>query len=110
MPQKLKKENYLVLVGLMNLILAVVYSINATPILLDENSMSVGFFGLWIFVISCLQYLFLVLFLALIFRIGSAISTSKRDPIRPFKIAFNWWIGLYTFHYVRVGSYSFRLK
>ena len=98
MSQKLKKENYLQLVGLMNLILAVVDSINAAPILLNENSISVGFFGLCIFVISCLQYLFLVLVLALIFRIGSAISTSKRDPIRPFKVAFNWWIGLYTFH------------
>lgn len=96
MSQKLKKENYLQLVGLMNLFLSVFYTVRTAPTVLNENSISVGFYGLLLFIIPCLQYLFIVLILSLGFRFWNLVFSQERNPIRPFKLAFNFWIILYS--------------
>ena len=96
MSQKLKKENYLQLVGLMNLFLSVFYTIRTAPTVLNGNSISVGFYGLLLFIIPCLQYLFMVLILSLGFKIWGLLFSSERNSIRPFKLAFNFWIVVYS--------------
>jgi len=96
MSQKLKKENYLLLVGLMNLVGAVVYAVRTSPIVLDEDSISIGVYGLLLFIIPCLQYLFMVMILSLGFRLWNLFFSSERNPTRPFKVAFNFWIIFYS--------------